>query len=782
MYGIPPHRMTSVSLPPAHNQDFLVEPQEAVSLRDYWTVISKYRRTIVAFAFLGVTIASIFLFSTPPTYTATATLFIENKQSNILGATQSFLYGGIDVEHFYKTQQSLLESRSLVARVIQTLGFDNNSQFQVFTKEPPSWLQRYWQQAGRAVRGWIHDTGLLQWLQGWFTLAGTEKTPETFELGVHPELIKTYLQRLKITTAKESQLVRVGFTSLDPSFSKEVANTHATTFIRTSLLTRFELTAGARQFLEERLAELKEKLAHSEEMLNRFRKAHAIVALDKGEDLVAERLKGLNNTLTQARARRIELESLHRVVQQRDYRHLSQLIDNPAIQRMKERISTLELEHSRLATTYRPTHPSVSALQTQIGEARGHLDQELRRLVRTIASDFNAAKTREEALGEAMEKERQAALDLREKAIEGAILEREVESNRMLYETVLRRAKETDLTGEVPFSNMRLIDAAELPLKPDTANRPRILLLSCVVGLLGGIGLAFLRHYLDNTVKTPEDVARLLRLPTLGIVTNIGRPDRRAPGLGYRKNIALPRVSESQGREQQGLVVPHHPLSFVSEAYHTICTALRFSRSEQPPRTILITSAQPREGKTVTAINIAVNFARSGAQVLLIDADLRKGNCHQLLDMPNTSGLTNILTGNPNDGEPIKPTAITNLFLLSRGESSPNPAALLSSERTGQLLESLVTKFAFIIIDSAPLLPITETLHLATKVDGVVLVIKGQQASLSIVHQAYHRLVYVKSNILGVILNNIDIQSPEYREYKSSYISYYNTYVTENTD
>ena len=523
-------------LPPSHPRTIRtssLSSRRLFSLRHYWTVISKYRWTIVAVALLSVIIASIVLFSMPPTYTATATLFIENKQSNILGTAQSFLYGGIGVEHFYKTQQSLLESRSLVARVIQTLGFDKNSQFQVFTEASPSWLQRYWHRAVGDVRGWLHDTSLMKWLQGRFELAGKEKTPETFELGVHPELIKTYLQRLKITTAMESQLVRVGFTSLDPSFSKEVANAHATTFIRTSLLTRFELTAGARQFLEERLAELKEKLARSEEMLNHFRKAHAIVALDKGEDLVAERLKGLNDTLTQARVRRIELESLYRVVQQRDYRHLSQIIDNPIIQRMKEQISTLEREHSRLATTYRPTHPSVSALQTQIEEARGHLDQELRRLVRTIASDYNAAKTREDALREAMEKERQVALDLQEKAIEGAILERELEANRTLYETVLRRAKETDLTGEVPFSNMRLLDVAEIPLTPNTANRPRTLLLSCVVGLLGGIGLAFLRHYLDNTVKTPEHVARLLRLPTLGMVPNIGRSDRRTLGLGY---------------------------------------------------------------------------------------------------------------------------------------------------------------------------------------------------------------------------------------------------------
>lgn len=303
------------------------------------------------------------------------------------------------------------------------------------------------------------------------------------------------------------------------------------------------------------------------------------------------------------------------------------------------------------------------------------------------------------------------------------------------------------------------------------------LLLSALVGLLGGVGLAFIRHYLDNTLKTPEDIGRFLRLPTLGMVPNMRRLGRRAYVLGYTKNASLLQApSESQEGQKGGLLISQHPLSLTSEFYQTICTALRFSLPARPPHTILITGSQPKEGKTVTAVNVAASLARNGAPTLLIDADLRSGDCHRRLQVQNGSGLTNALTGSHNATDLIKETAIANLSLLSRGNIPPNPAELLGSEKMRQLLESLETSFAFIIIDSAPLLPITDTVLLSTKVDGVVLVTKGQAVSRHVVRQACERLAYVRAKILGVVLNDIDIRSPEYQEYRSSYDSYYTAY------
>jgi capsular exopolysaccharide synthesis family protein len=246
---------------------------------------------------------------------------------------------------------------------------------------------------------------------------------------------------------------------------------------------------------------------------------------------------------------------------------------------------------------------------------------------------------------------------------------------------------------------------------------------------------------MDNTLKTPDDVGRFLHLPTLGVVPNIERLRKRPRALGYVKNL-VPR---------RGLPIPHHPLS-------------------------LATSAQPKEGKTVTALNVATTLARNGSSVLLIDADLRNGDCHRRLGVENSSGLTNALSGNREVTDLIKATAVPNLSLLPRGEIPPNPPALLGSLKMRQLLDSLETMFAFIIIDSAPLLPITDTVLLCTMVDGVVLVTKGHTISRNVAHQACGRLIYVRAKIFGVILNNIDIESPEYREYRKSYAFYYASY------
>jgi succinoglycan biosynthesis transport protein ExoP len=767
MSRISPYRPTPYPLPHTDERDFILQEEETANLRDYWIVIVKYRWTIVAFVLPIILIAALSLWWTTPLYVATATLHIENRSPNVVGVPETVLPGGVTPDQYYQTQLNLLRSRSLAARVIQDLGLAHDPRFGADAEDLLSWVKRHLRRGPKSVAKWVQER-----------LIGVTEEPQEkltiFELGVPPNLIDRYLERLTITLVEVSQLVKVSFSSVDPSFSKDVVNAHVSIFIRSSLLTRFELTAEARQFLAEKLVELKAKLEKSEEELNRFRKAHAIVALDKGENAMMERLKGLNADLTHARSRRIELESLYRIVQQRDHQLLSQVIDNPLIRQMKEQIAGLEVEKARLATIFKPNYSGVSALQQQINQAKGRVEQEVRRVVRSIASDYAASRAREDALTEEMERQRQSALDLREKAIEAAVLEREVESNGALYENVLKRTKETDLTGAVPISNIRVVDRADIPLQPANADGMRTLALSGLAGLLGGVGLAFLRYYLDNTLKTPEDVRRFLHLPTLGMVPDIWRIDRRMYGLGYTSETSLqPRPSPSQTAEKMALVIPHHLYSFICEAYQAICTTLPFSFPERPPRTILITSSQPKEGKTTTAINLAITLARNGVPTLLIDADLRNGRCHRLLDVENSNGLTDVLTGSRDVTECIKATAVTNLSLLPRGKIPPNPAQLFGSDRARQVLEALETDFALIIIDSPPLLPVNDAVLLSTKVDGVVLVVKGQGVSCYVARRACERLAYVKATLLGAVLNNVNIQSPEYGDYRSSYVSYY---------
>jgi polysaccharide biosynthesis transport protein len=787
MHSLPSHRTPPNSLPSHNDRDVLFPEEETVNLRDYVIILLKYRWTIVAFLLPVVLVTALSTMGKAPVYTASGTLYIERQGPNIIGVPETFSASG-NLPDYHMTQLSLLKSRGLAAQVIQDLGLDRDRQFFKLTEEPTSTLQRQMRHVRAGIRSvsiWVKELGQAWWSPD-DSPAGGKNTAETeasesFEFGVHPGLIDRYLSRLGVSQVTGTHLIKVWFSSLNPAFSKQVVNAHATTFISTSLSTRFELTAEARQFLQGKLSELKAKLEKSEEDLNRYRKAHAIVALEKGENLMMDRLRGLNEDLTQARTRRIDLESLYRVVQQKDNRFLSQIIDNAAIQQIRNQVLTLEREKTNLATVFRPTYPEVTALQEQINQAQERLNQEILRVVRTITSDYNAAKAREKALTDEMEQARQAALDLREKAVEAAILERDVESNRALYDNILKRTKETDLTGKVPISNIRMTDRADKPLWPDATRDQRTLALGVLVGLLGGVGIASLRHYLDNTLKTPEDVAHVLHLPTLGMVPDVNRLLKRAIGAGNTRGLSLPQDSyRSQWGGNARAAMSHHPLSLVGESYQTICTALRFSLPERPPRTILITSSQPKEGKTVTAINLAVSLARNGAPVLLIDADLRSGQCHRLLGVQNGSGLTNVLTGSRNATDLIKETQITNLSLLSRGDIPPNPVELLGSEKMRQLLESLETRYAFILIDSAPLLPITDTVLLSTKVDGVVLVTKGQAVSRYAVRQACERLAYVRAKVLGVILNRIDIQSPEYKDYKRWYRSYYAAYAPNN--
>ncbi|MEW6298914.1 MAG: polysaccharide biosynthesis tyrosine autokinase [Thermodesulfobacteriota bacterium] len=782
MQELSPYYTTRQPAVPAEPVDSFEEERRG-NLHDYVIAVLKYRWTIAIFFLAVVLIAVLAVLIREPVYTATAVIRIQSQAPNVTGVPEALDPSFVDNREvdYYQTQYNLLRSRSLAARVIKELGLENDPRFRSPTN----------------LASWVKDgirTPLkysIQWLQGVLPLlsqngvpATDNLTPETFELGVHPALVDRYLSALAISPVGKSQLMQVKFTSVDAALSKEVANAHAATFIRMSLQTRFELTAEARQFLEEKLKELKAKVEQSEEALNRFRKEHQITSLEKGENLMVERLMGLNRALTEAQARRIDLESLYRVVQQKNNRLLSQVIDNNSVRQLKDQIATLEAEQARLLTKFTPTYPRVAQLQEQIDLAKGRLDQELRRIVRTIESDYLAAKEREDALTMEMAREKQAALDLQEKVVEHTILEREAASNRTLYENVLRRTKETDLAGEVPVSNIQVTDRAERPLEPDSAGGKMTILLSMVVGLLGGAALAVCRHYMDNTVKTPEDVGSFLRLPTLGMVPDVRRLDKRENGMvSANKPRLLQQAAGQQNGNKRELVVSHHPFSIVAESYRTIRTSILFSVAGRPPRTILISSAQPREGKTLTAVNIAISFAQLGEPVLVVDADLRRGLCHRLLGLRNDGGLANVLTGNGNASDFIQQTAVCNLYLLPRGKIPPNPVELLSSERMRETLGSLESKFRFVVIDSAPLVPITDTIFLSTLVDGVILVVRAQEVPRHVAIKARERLSYVKAKVLGVVINGVDLQGPEYTEYRSSYQSYYaNPPVTDGDE
>lgn len=740
-----------------------VEEGEGLDLTRLWHVLRKRARLIAGIFFGAVLILCVIAYMQPPIYTATTTLMIESKPPQIVDIPQVISDPrGNDEENFYETQYGILRSRSLAAQVIHEEKLDTKPSF---TGEDNSWLT-----------SWIPS--LKKQITRLFTAStSSQEAPAEYLYGVKPELVDTYSGMLAITPVLYSRLVKISLNTLDPELSARVANAHADAYIRQGLKFRTQANRDAQAFLEKKLGELRVRVEASEGALNRYRRDKGIVSLDDKENIVSQRLTDLNARLTAAEADRIGLEAQVRLIQSKDYDSLPAVLSSGLIQSLKGELARLEGEYASLSNQFKSSYPRVSQLKAQIEQTRERLEQEIKRVVQGIRSSYLAARGKETELRNNMQLQKSAALELKDAAIEYGILTREADTNRQLYDSVLQRLRQIGVATEIRASNTFVIDKAEPPLAPNSSRKLTVL-LGALLALIGGVGLAFLLEYMDKTLNTSEEVERYLGLPSLGIVPDIKLLGKESNGINHAKTTELLPVSSKKiNHNGSELVVAHHPLSLLAESYRAIRTAILFSTAEKPPRTILVTSSWPQEGKTVTAINTAVSLTQNGAPVLLIDADLRRGRCHQLLNLQNDLGLTNILTGTESPNRFIKETKIQNLYLLSRGQACPNPAELLGSQRMRQTLESLATHFSFIVIDSAPVSSITDSVLLSTMVDGVVLVVGGQRVSWPVVRKAYERLVYVRAKILGVILNGVSIENPEYKEYRA----FRSAYLDENT-
>jgi capsular exopolysaccharide synthesis family protein len=353
-----------------------------------------------------------------------------------------------------------------------------------------------------------------------------------------------------------------------------------------------------------------------------------------------------------------------------------------------------------------------------------------------------------------------------------------VDANRAAYATILKQLNEASISNDSPLSNIRITEQAERPGSPASSRASRILLLSAVMGVGLGAGLALVLENLNSTVRTAADVWRTVGAPTLGMVPHMKA--LREGRYGYGRLLSFsparwltsPIASMAQPFSQQ-LVVSHHPFSIASEFYRSTRTTLLLAEPEQPPRVILLTSANPGDGKTVTVLNLAITLAQSGRKVIVVDADLRKGNCHALLGLQNRSGLSNLLNEELGVEECLQETPVERLFLLSRGTPSPNPTDLLASNRMYEVLRALRERFDMVLVDSPPAIAISDAAILSSQCDGVVLVLRAQVTAVEAARRSVEGLEMVGARILGAVLNGIDIRNPDYADYRHYYKSYY---------
>jgi capsular exopolysaccharide synthesis family protein len=581
----------------------------------------------------------------------------------------------------------------------------------------------------------------------------SENVKETF-------LTNQFISRLNIEPVRNTRLVKIHFDSHYPELSSQVSNAIAETYIQMNLENRLNATEQAREQLNEQLEGMKAKVEQSDEELQAFGSKHGFIFLDEKENnIVLHRLAELNEGLAKAESDRMAKEALYKQTRQRNFDAIPSILENKLIQDLKQSYVQLEVQYSKLSETFKPGYPEMVRIKKQMETIQRRLDAEYNRFISAMKNDYESCLRREALVREAYEQQKVRATEMQQKAVHYYILKREADTNRELYKNLLQRMKEAGISAGIKASNIQVVDRAEVPTYPFKPNIPRNILFAAVVGLLLGVGLAFFFEFLDNTIKTPEDVEQMIRLPSFGMVPEISYERRKRMERGDIYPVEL--------------VTFGHPKSMLSEAYRNIRTSILLSFSERPPKTLVVSSPNPMEGKTTTAVNMAIAFAQTGAQVLIIDADLRKPRLHKIFDKANGVGLSNFLSGNAELNSIIKKSNVPNLYYIPCGPVPPNPSELLGSNLFKKAIQLLAEKFSNIIVDSPPVLSFVDSLILSNCVDGVVLVVLGSKTPREALLRSKNSLLQVNAKILGVVINRVDIQKSKYGYYYYRYYSYY---------
>jgi len=731
-YQLPPY--------PGYSSSFPQEEKE-VSLRDYWKVIQKRRWTIITFLLIVFISTAVVTFTMRPIYRSTVTIQINKENPQIVDFKEIFAVNTMDMD-YYQTQYKILESRTLARRVIQNLKLDQHPEFLPEPKTPFG----------------IWKSNLINYLSGLFSSSDKDSS---LSGDAHKEslLINQFLKKLKVEPIRNSRLVKVHFDSYFPELSFQVCNNLAQTYIQQNLENRVVTTEQAREWLMKQLDDLKAKVERADEELQAFGSKHDIISLDEKENVALQRLNELGEALTKAESERMAKEALYRQSREGSFDALPSILENKLIMDLKQAYIQLEAQYMKLSETFKSEHPEMVRLRRQMETIQKRIDGEVNRIVTGIRNDYESSLQKERLLRKAFEEQKARVMEMKEKAIRYNILKREADTNKELYRGLLQRMKEAGVSAGITASNIQIVDQAELPRIPYRPNKTLNLTLGAIVGLFLGLGLAFFFEYLDNTVKTPEEVEQLIRLPSFGMVPEISNERRRLL---------------EKGKSYPVEVITHaHPRSLLSEAYRSIRTSILLSFSGRPPRKIGVTSPNPEEGKTTTVINTAIALSQTGVKVLIIDSDLRKPRVHKIFNIDNGLGLSNFLSGQTDLDSIIHETGIPNLFFIPSGPIPPNPSELIGSSLFKEMMAKLEARFDHIVLDSPPVLGFADSLVLSAHVDGVILVSLAGKTPRETLERARDILHQVNGRILGVVINRVNIRRSDYGYYYYRYHYYY---------
>ncbi len=559
-----------------------------------------------------------------------------------------------------------------------------------------------------------------------------------------------------------SRLIEVQFEAEDPQLAAQIVNAHLQNYVEENFRSKYDATTQASNWLSAELEELRIKVEKSEDARIAYQRENQIWQIDEKQDITSQKLGDLSKAVTDAQTDVAQKEALYRMAISGNVDALPAARNNDVISTLLKRKSDLDEAYAEALDQYGPNFPKVLRLAAQQKEVEQNLANARKTMVESVEEEFNTARSHVELLQEALDKQKAEANDLAEKLVQYHILQHDAESNKQLYDGLLQKLKEAGITAGLRSSNIRVVDPALAPASPSRPQKARNILLAFLVGLVGGVGLALFREYLDNTVKSPDDIESLTGLPSLAVVPSL--PGLRTSHSRFSR-LAREAAPQSASGPRVELLSYIQPKSQISEAFRALRTSLLLSQADHPPQVILVTSALPREGKTTAAVNLAVTLAQLGDRTLLMDSDLRKPGIRRALNLTigKEVGLSSYLAGvSTLDEVTIPHPTINNLAALTTGPVPPSPADLLSSHRMREAIVELRHRFKFIVIDSPPVMAATDAVILSALTDGVLLVVRSGETPKEAFTRTRDLLAAVKCRLLGVVLNAVDSSAPDY--------------------
>ncbi|MGA2374023.1 MAG: polysaccharide biosynthesis tyrosine autokinase [Candidatus Sulfotelmatobacter sp.] len=721
------------------------------AVRDYLRVLLKRKWTVLACLFIVFSVVAIASLKMTPVYEASGSIAI-NKPDSSLGNFNNSTTFNLD---YYdptelETEVKILQSDLLALQVVKDLGLDRRPEF-----------------GGQAAA-----------------------SPSSLDLAPDPlqadpsrtsALLGSFRGNLKVTLAPNTKIIEVHYTSPDKELAANVVNKLMEDYTENNFKSRFDSTMQAEDWLKNQLVDLQMKVESSQQKLVQYQKEHEILGIDEKQNITTAKLDELNKALTAAESERMDKESVYRLVQSGDADTVASAVSaldaagagtqsGGLLESLRSKEADLKIQAAQLNTQFGPSYPKLAQLNSQLKEVDAQILLESKKVAAKVRGQYMAALQRENLLHDALEKQKQEENKLNESAIDYSILKRDLDSYRQLYEGLMEKMKEAGVSAGLKSNNFRIVDVARVPTYPIEPNIPRNLAFAFILGLTSGVGLAFLQEGLDNTVRTSEQAQMISGLPPLGMIP---LPAKTAREGANPKRLVI----ATSSKEAVEMVAQSRPHSQMAESYRALRTSLLLTNLGAPPKVIMVTSALPQEGKTTTSMNTALVLAQKGIRVLLIDADLRRPSIHKILGMGPRSGLSNVLTGSATLQQTITRSSILpNLSILPAGTPPPNPAELLASTNMRDVLEELRGQYDHIVVDTPPTLSVTDAVVLSPRADAIVLVIRSGQTTKQALRRSRDILTQVNAKVSGVLLNAVDLSSPDYYyyyEYKSKYSRYY---------